>query len=233
MFLTMPNNLQTDSSTPSYASSGDDEDTSKPRLAELPLGQAARGSALLPSYFTSSSSSSDNDGEAFNCDKPSTSSFNSAGQQTSSSNIRREILAALKADIGGGGASNSSSSSGEEPSCGDGIVGGKEGSDNKESAIPNHSAPSTTPENRKTAISTATNDSSSAVAEAKRPSASSTFIKLKLKLDSANSSTTTTTTTPAEKPQFKKRLCVKGTNKSYRRHKQNGESDTSDEEGRS
>ena len=229
----MPNNLQTDSSTPSYASSGDDEDTSKPRLAELPLGQAARGSALLPSYFTSSSSSSDNDGEAFNCDKPSTSSFNSAGQQTSSSNIRREILAALKADIGGGGASNSSSSSGEEPSCGDGIVGGKEGSDNKESAIPNHSAASTTPEKRKTAISTATNDSSSAVAEAKRPSASSTFIKLKLKLDSANSSTTTTTTTPAEKPQFKKRLCVKGTNKSYRRHKQNGESDTSDEEGRS
>ena len=233
MFLTMPNNLQTDSSTPSSASSGDDEDTSKPRLAELPLGQAARGSALLPSYFPSSSSSSDNDGEAFNCDKPSTSSFNSAGgQQTSSSNIRREILAALKADIGGG-ASNSTSSSGEEPSCGgDGTVGGKEGSDNRESAIPNHSAASTTPENRKTAISTATNDSSSAVAEAKRPSASSTFIKLKLKLDSANSSTTTTTT-PAEKPQFKKRLCVKGTNKSYRRHKQNGESDTSDEEGRS
>jgi len=230
-FTLRPTNNQTDSSTPSSASSGDDEDTSKPRLAELPLGQAARGSTLLPSYFPSSSSSSDNDGEAFNCDKPSTSSFNSAGgQQTSSSNIRREILAALKADIGGG-ASNSSSSSGEEPSCGDGAVGGKEGSDNRESAIPNHSAASTTPENRKTAISTATNDSSSAVAEAKRPSASSTFIKLKLKLDSANSSTTTTT--PAEKPQFKKRLCVKGTNKSYRRHKQNGESDTSDEEGRS
>ena len=106
MFLTMPNNSQTDSSTPSSASSGDDEDTSKPRLAELPLGQAARGSALLPSYFPSSSSSSDTEGgEAFNCDKPSTSSFNSAGgQQTSSSNIRREILAALKADIAGGGA---------------------------------------------------------------------------------------------------------------------------------
>ena len=105
----MPNNSQTDSSTPSSASSGDDEDTSKPRLAELPLGQAARGSTLLPSYFPSSSSSSDIDGEAFNCDKPSTSSFNSAGgQQTSSSNIRREILAALKADIGY--ASNSTSS---------------------------------------------------------------------------------------------------------------------------
>merc|ERR1712223_26764 len=90
-FTLRPTNNQTDSSTPSSASSGDDEDTSKPRLAELPLGQAARGRALLPSYFPSSSSSSDTEGgEAFNCDKPSTSSFNSAaGQQTSSSNIRR------------------------------------------------------------------------------------------------------------------------------------------------